>query len=77
MMMMMIKFCTDNGKHFTTLTPHQHHFGAKWQPPPPLKPVSKSNRYFRRKTRGWTSEDKAAAVVQVLVAFYINHLCEN
>jgi hypothetical protein len=65
---------TNNCKQSTPLTPHQHHFGAEWNPPPPLKPVSKSSRYHRRKTRGWTLEDKAAAMVQVLAAFYFNHM---
>jgi hypothetical protein len=42
----------------------KHHLGAEWQPLPPFKSVTNKSRYFRRKTRGWTLEDRAAAAVQ-------------
>ncbi len=42
----------------------RHHLGAAWQPPAASKPVTTKSRYFRRKTRGWSVEDRAAAALQ-------------
>jgi hypothetical protein len=46
---------------------YQHHVGATWQLQPTSKPFIKTDRYFRRKMKGWTLQDKAAAVLQVIV----------
>jgi hypothetical protein len=64
--MMIIVKLTHFGHYIPYHTPvHQHHFGSSWQPQPPFKPIVIKNRYFRRKTVGWTREDKAAALLQV------------